>query len=107
MGSDPIVEDAKYVLRWIERNSREPFTKRDAFEGTKSHFGKVSELELALNLLIAHGYIREDPSQVQPQGRGRKPSPWYKVNPLFKSGHPSQYSQKSHNSDDVTGEEIH
>jgi hypothetical protein len=97
MGSDPVVEDAKYVLRWIERSGREPFTKRDAFEGTKSRFGKVSELEPALSLLVAHGYIREDPKQIQPQGPGRKPSPRYEVNPYFKSEHASHNSHNSEN----------
>jgi hypothetical protein len=83
MGSDPAVEDAKYILRWVERNAVEGFTKRDAFEGTKQRFGKVSELEPALELLVAHGYIREDPNQPHTKGPGRKPSPRYEVNPLI------------------------
>jgi replicative DNA helicase len=97
MGSDPTVEDAKYILRWVERKDCEWFTKREAFEGTKGRFGKVSELEPGLELLIAHGYIREDPSQPRPRGPGRKPSPRYEVNPLIKSEHRSQNSHNSQN----------
>jgi hypothetical protein len=92
MGSDPAVEDAKYILRWIERGTVKIFTKRDALEGTKARFGKVSELENALELLVAHGYIREDPNQPQHRGPGRKPSPRYEVNPIFKSQPPSHNS---------------
>ena len=84
MGSDPTVENAKYILRCIDRTAAEWFTKRDAFEGTKGRFGKVSELEPGLDLLVAHGYVREDPNQPQHRGPGRKPSPRYEVNPLIR-----------------------
>jgi replicative DNA helicase len=82
MGSDSRVEDAKYVLRWIERKGCEWFTKREAFEGTKGRFDTVSDLEAGLEVLIEHGYVREDPIQPLHRGPGRKPSPRYEVNPL-------------------------
>jgi replicative DNA helicase len=85
MGSDPKVEEAKYVLRWIERTGVKAFSKRDAFEGTKGRFRRVTALEPALNLLIAHGYIRvmERPER---SGSGRKPSTQYEVNPSLRVG---------------------
>ena len=96
MGSDPTVEDAKYVLRWIERRGGERFTRRDAFEGTKGRFGKVAELEPGLDLLVSHGYLREH----HPEGRrgpGRKPSPTYEVNPLWlEETKTERHSQNSH-----------
>ena len=58
MGNDPKVEEAKYVLRWIERKGVDAFSKRDAFEGTKGRFYRVTALEPALDLLVAHEYIR-------------------------------------------------
>jgi replicative DNA helicase len=82
MGSDSRVEDAKYILRWIERKGCEWFTKREAFEGTKGRFDTVSDLETGLEVLIEHGYVREDPDQPLHRGPGRKPSPRYEVNPL-------------------------
>jgi hypothetical protein len=99
MGSDPTVEDAKYVLRRTERKGGEQFTKRDAFEGTKGRFGKVSELEPALDLLVSHGYLREHHPEER-RGPGRKPSPTYEVNPVWleetkteRHSHNSHYSQ--------------
>ena len=104
MGTDPTVEDAKYILRWIERKNDKRFTKRDAFEGTKGRFGKVAELEPGLELLTAHGYIREEAHADDRRGPGRRPSPTYEVNPLWiaevgktKTEHDSQNSQYSQN----------
>lgn len=82
MGTDPDVEAAKRVLGWIERNGRESFTKRDAFEGTKGHFKKVDALAAPLRLLAEHQFIRERPADA-PTGPGRRPSPTYDVNPLY------------------------
>ena len=107
MGSDPTVEDAKYVLRWIERGGGERFTKRDAFEGTKGRFGKVAELEPGLDLLVSHGYLREH----HPEGRrgaGRKPSPAYEVNPVWLAElgrtKPERPSRNSHYSQNGAGD---
>jgi replicative DNA helicase len=102
MGSDPVVEDAKCILRWIERKAVEQFTKREAFEGTKGRFGKVGKLEPGLGLLVSHGYIRESEAQADRRGPGRKPSPTYEVNPLWlrdesKTERHSQYSHYSQN----------
>lgn len=107
MGTDPTVEDARYILRWIERKANKQFTKRDAFEGTKGKFGKVAELEPGLELLVAHGYIREASSDDDRRGPGRRPSPTYEVNPLLiaevgkskteRDSHYSQYSQNGPN----------
>jgi hypothetical protein len=100
MGTDPTVEDAKYILRWIERKANGRFTKRDAFEGTKGRFGKVAELEPGLELLIAHGYIREELHADDRRGPGRRPSPTCEVNPLWiaEGGKPKaeRDSQNSH-----------
>jgi hypothetical protein len=82
IGADPTVEEAKHVLRWIERKGMKSFTKREAFEGLKGRFHKVSELEPALDLLATHGFVREKEFP-QRQGPGRKPSARYEVNPLM------------------------
>jgi hypothetical protein len=105
MGSDPTVENAKYILGWIERKGCEWFTKREAFEGTKGRFGKVTELEPGLMLLIEHGYIREDPNQPPHRGPGRKPSPKYEVNPFIKTEPDSQNSHYSQNTHEETEED--
>ncbi len=80
MGADPEVERARYVLAWIERSGTDRFTKRDAFEATKGRFKQVSDLEPALDILVDHGYIREEQGADR-SGPGRRPSPTYEVNP--------------------------
>jgi len=87
MGTDPMVEEAKHVLRWIERKGVETFTKREAFEGTKGRFRRVTALEPALDLLVAHGYVREaeSPERKRP---GRKPSVRYEVSPFLSASAP-------------------
>jgi replicative DNA helicase len=87
MGTDPMVEEAKHVLRWIERKGVETFTKREAFEGTKGRFRRVTALEPALDLLAAHGYIREAESPER-KGPGRKPSVRYEVSPFLSASAP-------------------
>ena len=84
MGTDPTVEEAKHVLRWIERKGVDTFTKREAFEGTKGRFRRVTALESALDLLLAQGYIREAESPER-KGPGRRPSARYEVSPFLKS----------------------
>ena len=42
MGADGSVEDARHLLDWIERMEQTTFTKRDAFEGTKSRFRRAA-----------------------------------------------------------------
>jgi hypothetical protein len=101
MGADPVVEGAKYVLDWISRKGVSEFSKREAFQGTKGRFHKVTEMEPALVLLIAHRHIREKGSGTKdPKGRGR-PSIRYEVNPLPRAkiqrisySQNSQYPQK-------------
>jgi len=87
MGADPMVEEAKHVLRWIEGKGVETFTKREAFEGTKGRFRRVTALEPALDLLVAHGYIREAESPER-KGPGRKPSARYEVSPFLNASAP-------------------
>jgi putative DNA primase/helicase len=82
MGADPKIEDAKYILRWIEKSGLTEFTKREAFEGTKGRFKQVVAMEPALKALEDHGYIRlEDTSA--PSRPGRRPSQKFLVNPLM------------------------
>ena len=97
MGADPVVEGAKHILAWIERTGvTAEFSKREAFEGTKGRFHKVSAMQPGLELLISHGHIKEQVAQQK--GRGR-PSERYEVNPLAGDKITRiSHSQYSHNS---------
>ena len=79
-GADAEVENAKHVLQWIGRKAVTSFSVRDAYQGLKGRFKKVSELQPALKLLEEHEYLRlrREPER---KGRGRRPSPAYDVNP--------------------------
>jgi replicative DNA helicase len=81
MGVDQAVEDARVILRWLERTGPSRFTKREAFTGlSRSRFPKVSDLDAPLALLEQHGYIRPEP-EPERIGPGRRPSPAYLLHP--------------------------
>ncbi|MDQ3820446.1 MAG: YfjI family protein, partial [Acidobacteriota bacterium] len=108
MGADTQIENAKHVLRWIERTQQSSFTKRDAHQAHKGRFKKVTDIEPALELLEAHGYIRAriDCADRRP---GRKSSQVFDVNPfLLSQSHNSQNPQNYHheaNSEDCENNE--
>lgn len=96
MGADSKIEDAKFIVRWLERDGRATVTKRDIFEGTKGRFKEVVALEPALQTLQDHDYLRlvEAPLKTERKGPGgRKPSQHFKVNPSLSTG-----LHNSHNS---------
>jgi replicative DNA helicase len=74
MGTDPRVDDARWLLDWIGRTNLTQFTRRDAHVAApRGRFPKATSLEPALSLLEEHGYLRRvdaDPSG--PKG-GRPP----------------------------------
>ncbi len=85
-GSDPAVDDARYLLGVIASLGKPAVAKRELWRATRARFGRVQPLEAALALLVEHGYLRQQP----PAGRltpnptpGRKPGPVYLLNPLY------------------------
>ncbi|MEV6629296.1 DUF3987 domain-containing protein [Actinoplanes sp. NPDC051470] len=81
MGADPVVDDARHVLSWIERTQTERFTKRDLFSAlSRGRFRKAADLDPALNLLTGHGYLAAAPMP-ESRGAGRAPSPAWRVHP--------------------------
>ncbi len=83
MGADPAIEEARHLLRWLRKERRETFTKRDAFEGTKGRFKRVEAMEAALQVLLDYGYAREQEPPDRTGRAGRRPSPVYAVNPAI------------------------
>jgi replicative DNA helicase len=92
-GSDPVVEQAQYVLGWLIRQDADTITKREIFEGTRGRLKRVAGLDPPLALLVDHGYPREQPQDKRP-GPGRQATPSYAVNPLI-SSHDSQNSAEA------------
>lgn len=90
--SDPKAPGVKKVLRWMQTTGVNRFQKRDAFEHTKGTLKNVEALDGVLAVLEKHNFIRPQGGQERP-GPGRKPSPWWEVNPRL-----SAYSANTANS---------
>jgi len=90
-------DDARYVLRWIERHGRREFTRSEAQHHGKRRFPKADDIDPALAELTRRGFIRLRPAEAN--GPGRPPSPTYEVNPAaFANAKPEKRSQYSRNS---------
>ncbi len=82
MGADPEVENARYILRWLQRHQNTPVTKRNIHQGTKGRFKKIDQLEPGLKILLDHEYLKQRvDSSATARGAGQPPSPKYDVNP--------------------------
>jgi hypothetical protein len=89
---DKADDDARYVLRWIERHSRQEFTKSEAQHHGKRRFPRANDIDAALDELTQRGYIRLKPAVTS--GPGRPPSPAYEVNPSVFPSEPQSATAK-------------
>ena len=78
MAADPNLDGARAILRWIEREGRATFTRRDCHYDNKSRFRLAKDLDAALGVLVERCYIRPQ-TLCAPLGKGR-PSKTYEVN---------------------------
>jgi hypothetical protein len=74
----PDVADALYILRWVMRQKRREFTRRDLHQGTRRRFHSAEDIDPGLAELARRGYIR--PLKNEESGPGR-PSPAFEVHP--------------------------
>lgn len=77
IGSDPAVEDAKVVYKWIISNGEECFRRSDLHHAMHGKFLKVDRLKAALLVLTERNIISEPVSKPT----GRKPKIVHYVNP--------------------------
>jgi hypothetical protein len=113
MGDDPVAEDARRVIRWLqERNSvnsvdcvnggpLSTVSKRDLHANVFGSRRTVEEVDHVIGFLVKHLYLRPSPTSAR-GGPGRRPSPTFEVNPSLASagqgdGPRSQNSQNSQN----------
>ena len=80
MGSNPAIEDARHVWRWVEACGELRVTRRDIHRGTRGRIPKVEDLEKSLSFLVDRQFLRPI-SAPEPDGPGRPPSQAYEVNP--------------------------
>jgi replicative DNA helicase len=76
-GADADLGPAKVVLEWLGRSGKSEVTKRDLHQALRSHFPRAKDLEVPLDVLEEHGFLRRDARKAT---RGR-PSQRYEVHP--------------------------
>ena len=82
MGADEVVDKAKAILRWIQHNKLDSFTRREAHQGMRGTFKRVIEADSPLAVLVDRGFVRERQETLM-GGPGRPSSPTYDVNPRW------------------------
>ncbi len=82
MGADKAQEDAKNLLKKIEKPGQDEISKRDLFNICKGRFKRVELMVPALQVLSDMGYLKE----VEQKTKGR-PTSKIVINPLSKSEH--------------------
>jgi replicative DNA helicase len=93
VGADPRVDDARWLLDWINRTNLTQFSRRDAHQAARGRFRKGADLEPALTLLEEHGWLRRVDADPPGAKGGRPASPRFLVNPLHPNSEPSQPSK--------------
>lgn len=84
IGSDPATEDARTILDWLARPKtdgtyRRTIKRRDAVAASR-RFRTVTQVDPALQLLEAHGYLQGEAAGREGK-RGRPESTTYRVHP--------------------------
>jgi len=83
MGVNPIIDGAKYILRWLRKTEVRRITARNVFQATKGRFERTSEVLASLDFLRDRGYVRRASPTATPSGPGRPGSPLYEINPAL------------------------
>ncbi len=82
MGADQNTRNARQILAWIERTASSAFTRRELFRAVQSaQLKTMADLDPALGVLEAHGYLRQLDPPAPKRAGGRPPSPSYLVHP--------------------------
>ena len=79
MGSDPDLEGARRVMRWVERQRLDRFTARDCFNVLRGTYSKVAQMDPFFKILVERGQLI--PMEPTYAGKGRPPSQEYTVHP--------------------------
>ncbi len=77
LGTDAADADALAVLKWVQVNGHDEFTRRDAQKAMEGRFRSVDKLKRAVDKLIDMDCLIER----QKYNKGARPSTYYQVNP--------------------------
>lgn len=93
MGLNENVANARHLLKWLLKEKVERFQKRDLHQSNRGKFKSVDDLDPVIALMERHYLIRPLPTKDR-GGRGRKPSPWFELNPQLLGSQKTQNTQK-------------
>jgi len=79
MRTDPAIEGARTILRWLGRVGQPIFTRRDYHAKNQRHLARAADLDKPLEILAERGYVRQVPQPVSP--KGGRPSTVLQVDP--------------------------
>lgn len=88
MGADKQTQDARYILRQLEKGQYAEIPRRDLFRICRGRFKKAEDILPVIGMLEECGYLRI--RQAERKGPGRKPDAIIEINPLT-------YGQNGHN----------
>lgn len=86
LGANEVVEDAKMILRCVDRRGWQRFTRRDLHQSVRrqERFKDPENLDRPLKLLVDRQVLRPTEAPKKP-GPGRPSSSSYDVNPLYRA----------------------
>lgn len=82
LGTDSTDSDALAVLKWVQANGYEEFTRRDAQKAMEGRFRSVDKLKRAVDRLDAMDCTRE----FKRRNKGAPATTYYRVNPALLQG---------------------
>jgi hypothetical protein len=103
MSRDQTESRARRVLHMVRSWPQLTITKRDVWRCLCRSFTAVDDLDGPLALLVEYGYLRQLPNQTS--GPGRKPSPTFVINPLFRTEGIAERTSLSNDDVDPSGRE--
>lgn len=80
MATNPTTERGCAIVRWLRREKRATFSKRDVWNGLRGRFERAGDIDPVLDLLVSTGYIRQLPPEER-DGPGRPPGRTFEVRP--------------------------
>jgi hypothetical protein len=80
MGADKTVQDAKYIVKRLEKHNKPQLKSSEILRHCK-RFKKHADMQLALDLLVEYGYIRQRAGKRITGGRPE--GLYYELNPIY------------------------
>lgn len=80
MGSNAVLDGARIIVEWARRKDARAFSRRELQQALKRYFRNAKDLDASLKVMCEEQILRTCQPKT-PAGPGRKPGPWYEINP--------------------------